>query len=645
MKSIRFPHASRVVLLFYCYVLVLGAGMYLTSYPSINITDEFSYVLMTKALVEEGYLDIWNGLNEYKPFSWEYVPHSTQPIQHGNAVVLIGNAPLFYSFVAAPFYWLFGRQGPQLMNLFSFLATTALIYHFVVFVFRNQRFALLSAVSFSIMTFSHHWATSTIPHGISTFLLFASFFGVVYDYRNGGAIFRGILLFFVGLASTLTIGLRLSNGIFIVLLYFFVLVCVSLRKSSLFIFGSFWPIVSYLLLNAFVFGSPFETTQGNLFTLFETSALPFLVVIIFVGGLSLFFRSRLTRPSNQTILLGFIVVLGVLFFTDNIVIVPRILAYLFDMQNIHLFGITQYLYPSYPAKALFQSSPFLILSFIGPIIMWQRRVDPRIISFVALFAWSMIVTYGARSHYGGDGLLNLRYFSESLPYLCILSMAVVEDVLSRISHRRAFFVGVCVGVTVFLVFAYPLAFPGGFDWQTFDFPSPLLYKVIYYVVLTLLAIHMVLFYVLRRKALPYMVEVFGVLIFLSFAYALLITHADDLTRSIGVERTYVMGKTISGIVENDSAVFYHDANTMPFLLELKLEKKVRVLNPEADLFADMHNITTYYVERDVPVYYLVRTKHGRLLDEYWLRQVSLMQGNFSNADVKTINIEWPYRIN
>ncbi|MFC2154460.1 hypothetical protein ACFLRC_03135, partial [Candidatus Altiarchaeota archaeon] len=79
-------------------------------------------------------------------------------------------------------------------------------------------------------------------------------------------------------------------------------------------------------------------------------------------------------------------------------------------------------------------------------------------------------------------------------------------------------------------------------------------------------------------------------------------------------------------------------------LEPKSEKKVRVLNPKKDYFRDMPDIVGFYVERKIPIYVLVRSKRGILLDPEWITQVNYLQENYTKAEITTINIQWPYRI-
>ncbi|MFC2154744.1 hypothetical protein ACFLRC_04615, partial [Candidatus Altiarchaeota archaeon] len=195
MKLMQEFFSKPIDITFYCYLVILLCFLWIFHYPSISSTDEFAYLLSIQSLATEGYLDVWNGQDEYGNFSWEYVPDGMLPVEVSDGFVIVGYAPILYNFIAAPFFFIGGREGVHFLSMVSFVLTTFLIYLLVNFFFHSRHLAFLSAFSFSTMTFALDWAVSTIPHSISTLLVFASFSLTLLDHKCGGGVHRGLWLF------------------------------------------------------------------------------------------------------------------------------------------------------------------------------------------------------------------------------------------------------------------------------------------------------------------------------------------------------------------------------------------------------------------------------------------------------------------
>ncbi|MFH1721935.1 MAG: hypothetical protein ABH950_04955 [Candidatus Altiarchaeota archaeon] len=633
------------LVLFFIYALSLFVFLWIFHFPTSSISDEFTYVLTAKSVAEEGYIDIWNGAEEFGNFSWEYVLPSTKPVGlRGVGYVIIGVAPLTYSIIAAPFYSLLGVEGIVLLSLSAYVLTLFVILFTIDFLFKDRRLSFLTVVVFSIFTFSASWAVSTIPHSLSTFLIFCSFSLVLFDYLGGGGGRRGLLLFSSGFFSSLAICLRLPNGMFTLILLGFVFYTMGLKRSSVFLFGCFWPAMALVLLNANTFGSPFVTGQGNLLLQVKRYGMPLLFLVVSVGLGSFFWkRKKFSLSRGSKIFLSVILVFVFVFFNSSVVL-ARILAFLFYMAEFQSLGGTQHIFAIYPVKALFQSSPFLIVGFIAPWIMKKRGVDANIILLFVLFGWTEVVSFGVAAAYGGEGSLHLRYFSESLPYLCALSMFVFLDVYSSVKRGRNFAFFLLFLFLASIILFYNITFPTGLGVDVFQYPLPLMYQTVYLVLISGLFIHVAAYFrgVFNLSFVP---ELFCVLVVCSFAYAFLINAADYVIDYNSESKTYAVSLGLLSIVEDDSAVFYYDLNNIHLLQLLKLEKKVRLLGVKNDGFNDFSELADFYTDRGNTVYVLVRSKYGRDLDPEWIDEVKMFQeNNVNRTEIKYVNVQWPYRV-
>jgi len=322
------------------------------------------------------------------------------PDSHWGLTKIYGLYPAFISVIGYPFYNLLGFQGLFLLNFFAFMAINVLLYFFSLKILNSRETGLLAVVFYSFFTFSMQYATAVWPHQLSVLFVFLAVLLTFFEPKKE-------LIFISAFLIVASVGIRISNAIFVPVIFLVWLIQLrEKRHIGYFFFGTIIPAIFILYSNLVRFGNPFFTGYKNseggyafavLNGIWEQIAGFFLLVYRYVFDSTQF---------NQIF---------------DFVLQP----------TQYEFGIT---------KALLQSSPYLILAIFA--LCYFKTKDPKdnaknrkIYGVFWVLTLLNILYYCARWHHGG-AQLSMRYFSESLPFLVILSAITASALLAQTGFRN-----------------------------------------------------------------------------------------------------------------------------------------------------------------------------------------------------------------
>jgi len=555
----------------------IAAGLILSSMivPSVYVTDEVGYSLMAYSLVHDGSLFIWNGLDEAQ--TWELVLPATDIVKNDVEARLYPLPAPLYTFFAYPFYRFWGLWGLFLLSIVSYSALIVLVYLMARFFFEEKK-AALCALAYSLMTNSLSFTSYLIPHLLSTALVCLSALAVFHAVLKKK---ESIPLAFIGgLAGGLSVGVRFTNGVLILVFAVLLLTHVGRRMLQVFLTGFGIPLVAVAVINYLMFSDVFETSYGPVLKYVKVQYLLLLLPLLFC--LWLLKKRKISRFAaffaSAVVFAAF-----ALFFWDKFVFfTSSFYARLFDLR----FDPTDV--KTVHKKALLQSSSFLILSAFS-VLLVKKGLKRAVVYSMAAAAFLTIVFYSTSSHGGQDETLSMRYFMEAVPFLVILSALSIQDMFGRFSPKEL------VGMsTVLSGIALFFASDGNFIYTT-----DVLVRSIPSVAALLLLMFCILFLKTRRFR-----AVCLCLLAVSLGMSLAFAYSDWKTI-----RWYSMSSNnfeyqIAGLVRDDSAVFVDKRTDVAILMPLKMSKRVRVAVTDMDGSKTAGALVGYYVRKNVTVYYL-----------------------------------------
>jgi len=570
---------SKLTALFYIYLACLAAVLIYTLVPGIWVTDEGQYALMAKSFAVDGQFQIWNGLDE--TYSPELMIPSMQLVYGNNQVRLYGMSAPLYVILAYPFYLAFGLYGLHLMNVLGFVWVTYLVYRLYVLLFSDERWGILSAVLFSVGSYSLQYSQMILPHMVSAAIVLSSVYLILWCFIRKS---EDVLPFFVsGLLSGMAVGVRYPNGGFslLVMVFIFFYLRGGLRPFLTGFLLSALPLAFY---NAYTFGSVIETGYDMPVFPILLILLPVLAFTVLWGDISARFPvvravSGWCRRHAFDMLL--VLPFLVLFFEPVRLVVVYFVSKVFYM-DIMPSGLT----PTVLKRALLQSTPYLLLSVIAPFFMRVRGFNRGLVMFISAVALCEPLLFSfTYSHGGSDETLGMRYFLDSLPFILILSVYAMSRVYIPVSGPA-----VVVSVALSLLLAWGMA------WNDQVY-SGFLYRLLPVILSVLLLISGLMSFRLRTFS-----TVFVLLLLLSIAFSSSVAFSDHYLISRWRAESHMAESILLSSLKDDSAFFYYLKEEGLHVEYVKLYKRVRMVVEVIDGGNDTIRLVEFYNSRGVPVY-------------------------------------------
>ena len=423
--------------------------------PGYLTWDSGTYHLMVRALYKFGELSIPNGFGE---LASPLLAVGQTMVRNGN---LVAQYPEYYSFLALPFYALFGFRGLMVLNALAFVGICALIWRMARW-FSPDRSAPLAAVTvYAFGTYGLVFTQSSYPHLTSSFLVLVSAW-LVWGAALGEADPPKELLSFLrtadlrcALAGALfgvAIGVRLDSvfaGLAIAL-PFLTFRTLGWRPLIACGIGGLVALFGLAWTNAIKFGEAFPFSYGREGTGGNTGSvwiyLPVAAVIGLVVAALIWHRIRPIRPGRWGVALSLIAVALILAFIPfgrrllngvfQIVVDMRIRPDIAEPLLMRSPGGAVVYYGNVK-KALLESCPYLILIVI-PAVRGIARGTYGANWLLWLVPAGFVGFYGYLAWHGSVGW-SMRYLIPTLPFLALLASHELLRVREHIPTRRILF--------------------------------------------------------------------------------------------------------------------------------------------------------------------------------------------------------------
>ncbi|MBD3387635.1 MAG: hypothetical protein GF416_01175 [Candidatus Altiarchaeales archaeon] len=403
---------SREDRLIYYYLLALTILLLFGVRGMPWVNDELAYLLSVDSLSKTGSPLVDNGISDFN--APELVLHGTLVVDANGRRMLMPYPSIFYPYLALPFYLLFSIPGLVLLNLMSFIASTFLVYHLSLRFFNAYDVSLTSAIVYSVLTYSVKYSLDIWPHSLSVLAVLLSSALLI---RNGGG-----SVFAAGMISGLAVGLRYPNIIFTLVLAAYLILSNRPRQLLLFSAGAAIPLSILLWVNNSLYGTPLRTGYIDFADTEYICQLMFIPLAIPVAILSALVVKRYVdvpllyrrHGGDMRRLLFALLVLSLVLFGN------RIIYYLgFFFSLVVDFSFNPYYDEFIFTRAILQSSPILVLSFIGIHLMIRERTRRESLILLVSIPAVEILFCCVLGVFGSMSLM--RYLLESIPYLSILS--------------------------------------------------------------------------------------------------------------------------------------------------------------------------------------------------------------------------------
>ena len=398
------------------FIYLLFLGLILTAlhqpYPWVN--DETTYVLMTDTLQKTGDLHLDNGV-EKNPVK----------VLELHAAKIRGDKlnplpPPLYAHLTLIQYSIFGISGLNFTNILAHLLTTALVY-FAAKKLYNPATGLLSAIIYSIFTYSLIYSFEVWPHSLSILLSFAPAVLALYSRRWD-------LMFFAGLISGLSFGVRYTNLILTGLIFLYLVSQKKWLPTISFCVGAAIPILWVFSINIQLWGGPMMTGYGDAVTLGTNSyRLSNMIFAAAVTSFFVFIWNKLSKASKKNASIAGVFIAAV---TLPYWIEPAKLVFsqVFDFS----FSPRHWFVPK--KRALIQASPILGLAVWGLVKDGRNRL-------ILMIPPLMLIMYFSGLAEGDGSLRLMRYLLESMPYLAIAACIPLVDYLKeKIDVNKVYYI-------------------------------------------------------------------------------------------------------------------------------------------------------------------------------------------------------------
>ena len=421
--------------------------------PGYLTWDSGTYHLMVRTLLTTGGFSIPNG---YPELSSPLLVVGQTMVKDGN---LVAQYPEYYTFIALPFYALFGYRGFMVLNTLAFVGTCMVIWRMARWFSGDRNAPVAAVLIYALATYAIEFTQSSYPHLTSSFLICVSvwlLWGTVLETggvpAGGSSWLRGVnarcalagLLFGIGVgvrADTIFAGLAIG-------LPFLVFRSLDIRNLVSCGMGGLLAAFGLVWINADKFGVYLPVSYGHDHGYAGNYAYYLPVGGLLAAGVAIlaWHRFRPIRLRRRAIA----IVLAAL--AVGLVLTPfgqRLLNGIFQLV------VDMRIRPDYPEsamtrsaggavvyhgsvkKALLESCPYLILVVIPAFrglfagtygVRWLLWLVPAgFIGFYGYLAW-----------HGSVGW-NMRYFNPALPFLALLASHELLRLRAGIPTRRWLF--------------------------------------------------------------------------------------------------------------------------------------------------------------------------------------------------------------
>ncbi len=278
--------------------------------------------------------------------------------------------------------------GLKFFNVVMFTLTIYLLYLFVVELTKNKSIALLSSLLLLATPLANH-AIIGWTHIPTTFFILLVYYSLV-KFEKTRKMHWSILMAF---ASGIVFNLRHLDIVFVIPPFLYLVYRLLERQKFLELILPitivFITMLPTLLFNYYSFGSVFLTPYHM-----RAFALP---------------PHPTFNIANEFDLLRMPQVMPLMLFR-------------FDPESTPVtVGDTDYSFRYYKS-ALFQSSPFLILSIPGFVLFWQKHKQKKLLALILLSMIALTAAYSSWLFYGGGWTTNMRYLTPLIPFLSFFAV-------------------------------------------------------------------------------------------------------------------------------------------------------------------------------------------------------------------------------
>ncbi len=407
--------------IFKYYIIALTLLLLLGVRGSPWVNDETTYILMVDTIAKTGLPYIENGLSQLD--NPQLILHATDVVYHNGVKTLAGIPSPLYPFIALPTYITLGIPGLTLLNLISFVSSIGLVFLISDKLVGSKKFALFSAVFFSLATYSIKYSVEIWPHSLSVALTLLPTYLILSD--KGGT-----RTFSAGFFSALAVGIRYPNILFTTILLAYLIFKKKRADTILFILGAAIPLLAIGGINQMLWGSPIRTGYGDAL---EHSTTDFRLTNLIFGVLAFATVPKIGLRRSAMIFTTFFAVLLAIGWGDLIVEPAKII-----ISHIVDFSLNPRHYELLDKRAVLQVSPALALAVFGFHLMRNHKIEkPAIYLMIALPASEILFYGGAVS--GDGGLSMMRYLLESIPYISIAAAYTITKTFDFSSLEKDIF--------------------------------------------------------------------------------------------------------------------------------------------------------------------------------------------------------------
>lgn len=460
VESIRaLPKKDRVKVLLLLVLLVVHVvvSAFFVAPGHFSI-DEGIYHFMTRGLVTNGSLTVWNGYEEFTS------PELALPLLLVRDGALAPQYPSVYSILAAPFYWAMGYHGLFRLNALAFAATIGLCFLIARRLFRDVALSLNACLILSLATFAWQYSQAAWPHALSMFMVSLALYCVIVALQSSRRRDEFGMAFVAGLVLGIGVGVRLDTvfafpAVLLPFLFAFPSRPLAALSACL---GMLPGLLALAAINQAKFGlfSPF--TYGTAVDGGGTAEILRYLPLAAAGLVCALGAWIATRPTGRQFLSNYrsVAILGVVVLGATVLVVPQTWAMASRLANgtyqllvdfrirdiaIKEGGLERgpsggMFYLGSLKKSLLQSSPFLV-ALVVPLVSFLRGRDVVALGILFLVPASYVTVYSYFAWHGGQAL-NLRYFVPALPFFAILTAYAWRDIAPD-------FKGVWVGAAIF----------------------------------------------------------------------------------------------------------------------------------------------------------------------------------------------------
>ncbi|HHQ45160.1 MAG TPA: hypothetical protein ENN13_03380 [Candidatus Altiarchaeales archaeon] len=588
------------------FCILLTAYLLLNLVPGAFVTDEVAYLLTADSLYKTGWLDLWNGNNEF--VSNEMELSATRYFEDGGVYGLMGIPAPFYAFAALPFQPFFGLSSIIALNILCYGLACLGVYLLGKLVLEDGKLAFLSMALFAFASYSLQYSAISIPHLPSIVLVLFSMLVFVYDYQRGC---RREMYIYSGFMMGASLGFRYTNIVFLVILTLAVYHFKGVKRSLLFLFGNVIPLTLLFTIHRRYFLSWLSSGYGSLISdwLFGRGMI-FAFLFGFAGVAAFLFRKRLevrfggfSRKDWWKFGVTGLVLLAFMVFFD-----PDAFSVLW-MRAVYFYGKVFDMTPLagefgvFRKKAFFQATPYMILALAAPFIQ-QDLKRKRMLQTILVYASSILVFYSLVGATGGrDETFGMRYFLEAVPFFIVLSVESVKEYLKGLRGS-----GACV-ILLSTIFAAYLQYMRG--WWVYPEQE---YRFLHTLIAVLLLASFLLF---RRNVKSSVLLAVFLMLSVSFSSACARADLNGLN-----QRKFIVSELWDGldsVIEDDSVIVTQGHAHTIRVVGPKAVKTLRIVTPTRGNYTDTLRILEFYAGMNKTIYILKMDLEDDSDDEWLLR--------------------------